>query len=266
MPVEDDTISSKEFLMKLFFAAVVCIGIAFSPLSAQNKADKSAQKLKTTQQRAKTASKAAKTELKTQKDKISYTIGTNIGENFKKQGIDVDANLLLKGINDGLAGKKYLLPDDEMKEVMMGLQKEMMAKQSAEFAKLAEKNKKESEEFLAANKTKDSVITLPDGLQYKVLREGTGRMPTKNDTVVVNYQGRLIDGTVFDDSYQRGEPITFPLSGVIPGWIEALQLMKEGSKWQLFIPSDLAYGERGAGQHIGPNEALIFDVELLKIK
>ncbi len=244
--------------MKLFFAVVVCIGIAFSSLSAQGTAGKSAQK--------KAASKAAKTELKTPKDKISYTIGTNIGENFKKQGIDVDANLLLKGINDGLAGKKYLLSDDEMKEVMAAFQKEMMAKQSVEFAKLAEKNKKESEDFLAANKTKDSVVTLPDGLQYKILREGTGRMPTKNDTVVVNYQGRLIDGSIFDDSYQRGEPITFPVSGVIPGWIEALQLMKEGSKWQLFIPSELAYGERGAGQHIGPNEALIFDVELLKVK
>lgn len=255
---EDTIFSPKEFFMKLFFALLVCVGIALSPLSAQNKADKSAQK--------KTSSKASKTELKTEKDKISYTIGTNIGENFKKQGIDVDAKLLLKGINDGLEGKQYLLSDDEMKEVMMSLQKQMMAKQSAEFAKLAEKNKKESDDFLAANKTKDSVVTLPDGLQYKILREGTGKMPTKNDTVVVNYQGRLIDGTVFDDSYQRGEPITFPLSGVIPGWIEALQLMKEGSKWELFIPSELAYGERGAGQHIGPNAALIFDVELLKVK
>ncbi|MDE3057050.1 MAG: FKBP-type peptidyl-prolyl cis-trans isomerase [Bacteroidota bacterium] len=229
---------------------VVCAGIAFSPLSAQKKA----------------ASKAAKTELKTQKDKLSYTIGTNIGENFKKQGIDVDAKFLLKGITDGLEGKKYLLTDDEMKQVMMALQKKMIAKQSKEFAKIAETNKKTSEDFLAANKTKDSVVTMPDGLQYKILREGTGKMPTKSDTVVVNYQGRLIDGTVFDDSYQRGEPVTFPLGGVIPGWIEALQLMKEGSKWELYIPSELAYGERGAGQHIGPNEALIFDVELLKVK
>ncbi len=237
---------------------VVCIGIAFSPLSAQKK----------------TASKAAKTEskmvpkatLKTQKDKVSYIIGTNIGENFKKQGVDVDAELLLKGIKDGLGGKKYLLSDDEMKEVMTVFQKEMMAKQSEAFSKQAEANKKESDAFLAANKTKDSVITLPSGLQYKILREGTGRIPAKTDTVVVNYQGRLLDGTVFDDSYARGEPVTFPVSGVIPGWIEALQLMKEGSKWQLFIPPDLAYGERGAGQRIGPNEALIFDVELMKVK
>jgi FKBP-type peptidyl-prolyl cis-trans isomerase FklB len=149
---------------------------------------------------------------------------------------------------------------------MMAFQQEMMANQSKKAGELAEKNQKEGEAFLAANKKKDSVITLPSGLQYKVIAEGTGKMPTLNDTVTTNYRGTLIDGTEFDNSYKRGEPATFPVSGVIPGWTEALQHMKVGAKWQLFVPSNLGYGERGAGETIGPNATLIFEVELLSIK
>jgi FKBP-type peptidyl-prolyl cis-trans isomerase FklB len=141
-----------------------------------------------------------------------------------------------------------------------------MEKQAERTKQLAEKNKKEGEAFLAANKTKEGIKTLPSGLQYKVIKEGTGKTPTAEDTVVTNYRGTLTDGTEFDSSYKRGQPATFPVKGVIPGWTEALQLMKEGSKWELFIPSNLAYGEQGAGGVIGPNAALIFEIELISVK
>ena len=158
------------------------------------------------------------------------------------------------------------MTEQEMKETLAGLQKELMEKQAERAKLLAEKNKKEGEAFLAANKTKEGVKTLPDGLQYKVIKEGTGKTPKADDTVVTNYRGTLIDGTEFDSSYKRGQPATFPVKGVIPGWTEALQLMKEGSKWELFIPSNLAYGERGAGNAIGPNATLVFEIELISVK
>ena len=204
--------------------------------------------------------------LTTEKDKVSYIIGTDIAKNLKKQGIDIDPELLFKGLKDAFTDQKLLLSDEEIQQVMSAFQQEMMAQQSKKAGELAEKNQKEGEAFLAANKKKDSVITLPSGLQYKVIAEGAGKMPTLNDTVTTNYRGTLIDGTEFDNSYKRGEPATFPVSGVIPGWTEALQHMKVGAKWQLFVPSNLGYGERGAGQTIGPNATLIFEVELLSIK
>ena len=204
--------------------------------------------------------------LTTEKEKVSYIIGTDIAKNLKKQGIDIDPELLFKGLKDAFTDQKLLLSDEEIQQVMAAFQQEMMAKQSKKSGELAEKNQKEGEAFLAANKKKDSVITLPSGLQYKVITEGNGKMPGLNDTVTTNYRGTLIDGTEFDNSYKRGEPATFPVSGVIPGWTEALQHMKVGAKWQLFVPSNLAYGERGAGQTIGPNATLIFEVELLSIK
>jgi FKBP-type peptidyl-prolyl cis-trans isomerase FklB len=204
--------------------------------------------------------------LTTEKDKVSYIIGTDIAKNLKKQGIDIDPELLFKGLKDAFTDQKLLLSDEEIQQVMSAFQQEMMAQQSKKAGELAEKNQKEGEAFLAANKKKDSVITLASGLQYKVITEGAGKMPTLNDTVTTNYRGTLIDGTEFDNSYKRGEPATFPVSGVIPGWTEALQHMKVGAKWQLFVPSNLGYGERGAGQTIGPNATLIFEVELLSIK
>jgi FKBP-type peptidyl-prolyl cis-trans isomerase FklB len=204
--------------------------------------------------------------LTTEKDKVSYIIGTDIAKNLKKQGIDIDPELLFKGLKDAFTDQKLLLSDEEIQQVMTSFQQEMMAKQSKKAGELAEKNQKEGDAFLAANKKKDSVVTLPSGLQYKVIVEGKGKMPALNDTVTTNYRGTLIDGTEFDNSYKRGEPASFPVSGVIPGWTEALQHMKVGSKWQLFVPSNLAYGERGAGQTIGPNATLIFEVELLSIK
>lgn len=204
--------------------------------------------------------------LKDQKDKVSYSIGMNIGNNLKKQSIDVNPDVLAQGIKDALSGSKALMTEQEVNETIMAFQKEMAAKQIERLKELGEKNKKEGEAFLAENKKKEGIITLPSGLQYKVINEGTGETPGLTDTVTVNYRGTLIDGTEFDSSYRRGQPATFPVNAVIAGWTEALQLMKVGSKWQLFIPSDLAYGERGAGRDIDPNATLIFDVELLSIK
>jgi FKBP-type peptidyl-prolyl cis-trans isomerase FklB len=200
--------------------------------------------------------------LKNQKEKVSYIIGMDIGGNLKRQSVDVDPNILAKGVKDALAGGKPLLTEQEIQETMAAFQKEMMAKQS----EVAKKNKAEGEAFLAENKKKEWVKALPSGLQYKVIKAGTGKKPKSTDTVTVHYRGTLIDGTEFDSSYKRGQPVSFPVSGVIPGWTEALQLMGEGAKWQVFIPSNLAYGEKGAGRDIGPNATLIFEIELVSIQ
>ena len=208
---------------------------------------------------------AAQTELKDQKDKVSYSIGLDIGTTLKRQLIDVNADLLNKGIQDGLSGSKALLTDEQVKETMATFQKDMMAKQAAAKKATGEKNAEEGKKYLADNKAKEGVKTTASGLQYKVLKEGTGPSPKATDTVKVNYRGTTIDGTEFDSSYKRGEPATFPVNRVIKGWTEALQLMKAGSKYQLAIPADLAYGERGAGSDIGPNATLLFDVELVSI-
>lgn len=205
--------------------------------------------------------------LKNQKDKVSYSIGLNIGRklanDLKNQSIDIDSNLLTKGIQDALTAAKPLLTDQEIQETMVAFQKEMVAK----WEEIGKKNKVEGEVFLAENKKKEGVKTLPSGLQYKVIKAGTGKKPKADDTVTVNYRGTLINGTEFDSSYKRGQPATFPVSGgIIRGWTEALQLMGEGAKWELFIPSNLAYGERGTSSVIGPNATLIFEIELVSIK
>lgn len=204
-------------------------------------------------------------DMKTLKEKVSYGIGLSIGKDFQRQNIDVDLDILKRGIQDGLTGAKPLLTDQQLKETMQSFQKEMKAKHQQRAKVEGEKNKKEGEAFLKANAKKEGVKTLPSGLQYKILKKGTGSTPKPTDTVTVNYRGTLLDGTVFDSTYKRGKPATFRVNGVIPGWTEALQHMKEGAKWRLFIPSNLAYGERGAGPVIGPNAVLIFDVELLKV-
>ncbi len=203
---------------------------------------------------------------KNQKDRISYVIGMDIGTNLKKQSVEVNPDLLLKGIKDALSGNKPLMTDQEIKETIAAFQKEMQAKQEEVAKKMGEKNKKEGEAFLAENKKREGVITLASGLQYKVLKKGSGKKPKATDTVTTHYRGTLIDGTEFDSSYRRGQPVSFPVNGVIAGWTEALQLMEEGAKWQLFIPSSLAYGERGAGPQIGPNATLIFEVELISVQ
>ena len=220
---------------------------------------------------------AGDVEIKTEKQKLSYSIGVNAGrsmkESLKTQSVDVDPVILLKGLNDGILDAKPQMTEDEVKVVLEGLQKKLMAKQQEQAAKqqeqakaAAEKNKKDGEAFLAANKKKEGVVTLPSGLQYKIITPGKGKSPKATDTVTVNYKGTTIDGKEFDSSYKRGQPATFPLNQVIPGWTEAVQLMKEGAKYELYIPSNLAYGERGAGANIGGNATLIFEVELLSIK
>jgi FKBP-type peptidyl-prolyl cis-trans isomerase FklB len=204
--------------------------------------------------------------LRSQKDRVSYIIGTEIGKNFKKQAVDIDPDILTRGIKDAISGKQPLLTEQEVQETMAAFQKEMMAKQQELAKKLGEKNKKEGEAFLAENRKKEGIKALPSGLQYKVVKAGTGKKPKSTDTVTTHYRGTLIDGTEFDSSYRRGQPASFPVSGVIAGWTEALQLMEEGAKWQLFIPPNLAYGERGAGSQIGPNATLIFEIELISIQ
>jgi FKBP-type peptidyl-prolyl cis-trans isomerase len=204
--------------------------------------------------------------LTTPKAKFSYALGMNLGANLRRQSVEVDPNILSRGFKDALAGSKTLLTEDEARAVLTAMQNDMRKKVQEKMQQAGETNKKEGDAFLAANKTKDGVVTLPSGLQYKILTPGTGQKPTANDTVVCNYRGTLIDGKEFDSSYKRGQPATFPVSGVIKGWTEALQLMPVGSKWQLFIPSDLAYAGRGAGADIGPNATLVFDVELLSIQ
>jgi FKBP-type peptidyl-prolyl cis-trans isomerase FklB len=204
--------------------------------------------------------------LKTQKDQASYAIGLNIGKGLHKDSVDLDPNIFMRGLKDGLAGSKPALTDDEMKTALTALQSQLRQKQEVEMQVAGDSNKKEGEAFLAANKSKPGVVTLPSGLQYKILKEGTGPKPTASDSVVCNYRGTLLNNTEFDSSYKRGQPATFPVGQVIHGWTEALQLMPVGSKWQLFIPSDLAYGARGAGADIGPNATLVFEVELLSIQ
>jgi len=204
--------------------------------------------------------------LKTQKDKVSYALGANLGMNLHKQSVEVDPAIVLRGLKDALAARKMLLTDDEAKAALMQLQADVRNKQQEKMKVAGEMNRKEGVEFLAANKTKEGIVTLPSGLQYKILTEGTGPKPTSTDTVVCNYRGTLTSGTEFDSSYKRGQPASFPVIGVIKGWTEALQLMPVGSKWQLFVPSELGYGDRGAGSDIGPGATLIFEVELLSIQ
>ncbi|MSS73285.1 MAG: FKBP-type peptidyl-prolyl cis-trans isomerase [Candidatus Latescibacteria bacterium] len=233
----------KGLQVKSKWIAVLCVGL----LGCQNKPQE-------------------KTELKTQKDKISYSIGLDIGNTLKRQKLDVEAEVLAKGIRDGLADSaKALMTQEQIRETMEAFQKEMMAKQQSSMQKLAEEKKKEGEAFLADNGKKEGVVTLPSGLQYKVIKSGTGPTPKASDTVTTHYRGTLTDGTEFDSSYKQGKPVEFPVGRVITGWQEALQKMKVGDKWQLFVPAQLGYGPNGNGP-IPPNATLIFEMELLSIK
>jgi FKBP-type peptidyl-prolyl cis-trans isomerase FklB len=200
-------------------------------------------------------------QLKDQKEKVSYAIGMQIGFNLARQKVDINPDILAAGIKDSIAGKPQLTAD-QVKDIMAQFEKDMEQKQK----QLGEKNKTEGATFLEENKKKSGVKTTASGLQYKVENEGTGPQPKATDMVTVNYRGTLIDGTEFDSSYKRGQPATFPVNGVIKGWTEALQLMKKGAKYQLFIPSNLAYGERAMGPDIGSNSTLIFEVELMDVK
>jgi FKBP-type peptidyl-prolyl cis-trans isomerase FklB len=244
-------------------AGIVLLGGA----AAQQTPAKPAQSTATTTHH-KTTTAAAKPKplvLTTAKDKQSYAIGLNVGKSLHRDDIDVDPKIVLQGLKDAMAGGAVLLTDDQIKTVMTDLQSQVRQKQEEKKQALVESNKKDGTAFLAANATKPGVVTLPSGLQYKILTPGTGPKPTATDSVVCNYRGTLLDNTEFDSSYKRGQPATFPVTGVIKGWTEALQLMPVGSKWQLFIPADLAYGERAQGPG-GPNSTLVFEVELLSIQ
>jgi FKBP-type peptidyl-prolyl cis-trans isomerase FklB len=204
--------------------------------------------------------------LKTEKERLSYAMGMDLGKQLRSRSVDIDPALFAKALEDALSGGKTLLTDAEAKAALAAFQKAIMAKQAAAAKVAGEKNKAGGEAFLAANKGMEGVVTLPSGVQYKILTAGTGKTPTLADTVVCQYRGTLIDGKEFDNSYKRGQPATFQVKGVIKGWTEVLQLMPVGSKWQVVVPPALAYGERGAGADIGPNATLIFEIELIAIK
>ncbi len=204
--------------------------------------------------------------LDTPAQKLSYALGSDMGKRLKASGVEIDPAVLGRGLSDSYSGNKSLMSDDDIHSTIAAAQKDLQQKQMAKVKELGDKNKKEGEAFLAENKTKEGVVALPSGLQYKILKAGDGPKPAATDTVVCNYRGTLINGKEFDSSYARKEPATFAVNRVIKGWTEALQLMPVGSKWQLFIPADLAYGDRGAGPDIEPNSTLIFEVELLSIK
>jgi FKBP-type peptidyl-prolyl cis-trans isomerase FklB len=214
---------------------------------------------------ATTAKTAAPLTLTTDKDKQSYAMGMNLGLGLHRQGMILDPALVARGMKDAMTGGKTVLTEDEARTVIQKLQGDVRQKMEAKSKEEGTTNRKAGEDFLAANKTKEGVVALPSGLQYKILTAGTGPKPAATDTVSCNYRGTLTSGKEFDSSYKRGQPTSFPVNGVIKGWTEALQMMPVGSKWQLFIPADLAYGDRGAGQDIGPGETLIFEVELLSI-
>ena len=237
--------------MRTLFLATCSLGIAVSLLYAQAPAAPGAK---------------APPTLKTIEQKASYGIGLAIGRQLREQGFEIDAGLIARGIQDTLSGQEPLLSSQELQEAMRAFQQQMAAKKQERDKVAGQKNQQKGQAFLAANKAKQGIVTLPSGLQYQVVQAGTGATPKATDTVRTHYRGTLINGTEFDSSYKRGEPAEFPVNGVIKGWTEALQLMKVGAKWKLFIPAELAYGERGAGGAIGPHETLIFDIELLEVK
>jgi FKBP-type peptidyl-prolyl cis-trans isomerase FklB len=245
--------------MKRMGMAVLALGLWASGVNAQQAPAKAP---------AATAAPAPKpaTAFKTQKEKLSYAIGMEMGKGVKAQGIDVDSGVLLQGLKDALTDAKPQMSEDELRQVIGALQQEMRQKQMQAEEAAAAENKTKGEAFLAANAKKDGVVALPDGLQYKIITAGEGKKPVETDTVLCNYKGTFLDGTEFDSSTQMGKPVPFEVKSVIPGFKEVLQLMSVGSKWQVFVPSNLAYGERGAGNVIGPNATLIFEIELVSIQ
>jgi FKBP-type peptidyl-prolyl cis-trans isomerase FklB len=213
-----------------------------------------------------TAAPAAKIAAPTSStDKLSYTIGVDMGNSLKAQQLDINPGMLAQGITDAISGSPLLLTKQQMDKTLQDYQKTFLAKQQQAFAAQADQNAKTSADFLAKNKTQPGVQTLSDGLQYKIIKPGSGNSPVASDKVTVNYEGTLVDGTVFDSTYKRGKPASFGVSQVIPGWQEALKMMKPGAEWMIYIPPQLAYGKQGVGGPIGPNEALIFKVELISV-
>jgi FKBP-type peptidyl-prolyl cis-trans isomerase FklB len=208
---------------------------------------------------------AESVDLQDQKAKVSYGIGMNLGMQWRQQEVPIDPDLLMKGMKDAMEGRETLMTEEEMRNTLTAFQNQHRAQQMEKRRLQGEQNLAEGEKYLSENKSKPGVVTLPSGLQYKIITEGQGESPAAHDQVSVHYRGTLIDGTEFDSSYKKGEPATFGVGGVIKGWTEALQLMKPGAKWELYIPPALAYAERGSGAKIGPNSTLIFEVELVSV-
>ena len=259
----------RSVLLAAFVAASVLS--TFAQTDTGTAAKPAPKKTTTAHKPASGASPATKTTstpltLTTPEEKLSYALGSDMGKRLKATGVNVDPSILARGMTDAMSDGKAAMSEEEIRSTIASAQKDLQQKQMVKVKEMGDKNKKEGEAFLAANKTKEGVVALPSGLQYKVLKEGTGPKPTASDTVSCNYRGTLINGKEFDSSYKRGQPVSFPVGGVIKGWTEALQLMPVGSKWQLFIPSDMAYGERGAGSDIEPDSTLIFEVELVSIQ
>jgi len=250
------------------FLCVFSLGtaIAVTPAAAQGSAAGTNPDAPTLKQRnAPPAPGQPASPLKTPMDQTSYALGMNLGSGLRRESVEVDADLIVRGLRDALAGQKTLMSEDEERAVLTKLQADVRARDEARRREEADKDRADGDAYRAANKAKEGVVALPSGLQYKILTAGTGPKPTLADKVTCNYRGSLIDGTEFDSSYKHGQPASFPLTNVIKGWTEALQLMPVGSKWQLVIPPDLAYGANGKGP-IGPNATLIFEVELLSIE
>jgi FKBP-type peptidyl-prolyl cis-trans isomerase FklB len=243
--------------LPILICGMILAGIATAQTASAPAQSGTATSKSATTAKKPTARTAAPLVLRTQKEKASYAMGMNLGTGLHNQGMTLDPALVARGMRDAQSGAKTALTEDEARAALRQLQSEVQQNISG-------KNRKAGEEFLAANKTKPGVVTLPSGLEYKILTQGNGPKPKAGDTVTCNYRGTLIDGTEFDSSYKRGQPISFPVSGVIKGWTEALQLMPVGSKWELFIPADLAYGDQGR-PGIAPGDTLIFEVELLSI-
>lgn len=204
--------------------------------------------------------------MKIEMDKVSYILGQSIGADFRRQGFDIQVDIFSNSFKEAFNGEPSRMPVGEMRQIMTAFQSFVRENQQAQQSEKLQENLEKGQAFLKANKQKEGVVETGSGLQYRVIREGDGKQPKPTDTVETHYEGKTLDGNIFDSSIKRGTPASFPVGGVIQGWQEALQLMKEGAKYQLFIPSDLAYGETGSGQSIGPYETLIFEVELLKIK
>ena len=254
--------------MKRMGMAILTLGLVASGVNAQQAPAKApaAPPAKAPAASAAPAPAPQAPGFKTQKEKISYAIGMEMGKGVKTQGIDVDPSILEQGLKDALSGAKSQMSEDEIKQVITALQQDIRQKQMQVQEAAAAENKTKGDAFLAANAKKEGVVALPDGLQYKILTAGQGKKPVESDTVLCNYKGTFVDGTEFDSSAQAGKPVPFEVKNVIPGFKEVLQLMPVGSKWQVFVPSNLAYGERGAGGVIGPNAMLIFEIELVSIE
>jgi FKBP-type peptidyl-prolyl cis-trans isomerase FklB len=253
--------------LTLLLVAGTGAAIAQSGSSSQTQAPPAAPQPKAQSPAGSDQAASSNSPFKTNKEKASYALGMNVGTSLHRQSVDIDPDLFAQGLKDAISGKKPLITEEEGRAALTQLQNDVRTQQAQRMKEEGNANKKAGDAYLAANKAKPGVVTLPSGLQYKILKEGTGPKPTATDTVECNYTGTLINGTEFDSSAKHGGPAKFPVNGVIKGWTEALQLMPVGSKWQLFIPSDLAYGERGTPDgSIGPNSTLVFDVELLSIE